>query len=344
MGRKLLIVLGNGFTMDFLKYINADSRIDVRNLFRNGSSVRWPADGEPGFLSFKHCPNLWNLSARPQMSEEEAMSLIEDIITCINVHAVSPRKGVIGADASPNDIYLYAYKELVAYLRHLFVAYDRAVPLALPQIQSWPWCELLDQANADVTIDEIWIVIYNYDIWLERVLLLKGINFSMHAVENPATPPKIRLLKPHGSISFVHKTVRDRAAFQIVYDRDLPDCQAADFGVSYSDLDQNYLVNAMIPPAGDSGRLNQSWAIEIRNKIKAITESMTKDDEVIVCGISYWHVDRHELDELFVSLPQEVNIKIVNPSPNRSMNTVIASLFSNFISYNNASELRGAGF
>jgi hypothetical protein len=99
----------------------------------------------------------------------------------------------------------------------------------------------------------------------------------------------------------------------------------------------------MIPPAGDSGRFNQTWAREIRSAMLTTIKQFQEKDEVVICGLSYWHVDRAELDELLVSLPQGINIKMVNPSPNRSLNTVVASLFSNFISYSNASELKGAG-
>ncbi|MBI5633637.1 MAG: SIR2 family protein [Nitrospirae bacterium] len=343
MGKKLLYIFGNGLTLDFLNHVNNSNRIDVRNLFKYGSCVKWPADNVPGFLSFKHCPNLWNLGARPQMSEQEAMSLIEDIITCVNVHAGSPQKIAATTIAAPNDIYLFAYKELSIYLRNLFVAYDSAMPISLDAITNWPWYEILKSANDDPEIEEISIVTYNYDIWLERMLRLANIPFCISVVEKPTPTPKIRIYKPHGSISFAHKQTRDPASFQIAYGRDLPDAPASDFSVTYDKLDQYYLVNAMIPPAGDSGRFNQTWAKEIRREIKKITNNLTIKDEVVICGLSYWHVDRAELDELFVALPQDVNVKMVNPNPNRSMNTVIASLFSNYISHSNASELKGAG-
>lgn len=80
MERKLLFILGNGFSIDLLNHLRYQASVDVRNLFKFGSCVRWPADHVPGFLSFKYCPHLWNLGARPQMTEQETMSLIEDIM------------------------------------------------------------------------------------------------------------------------------------------------------------------------------------------------------------------------------------------------------------------------
>jgi hypothetical protein len=128
MPKKLLVVLGNGFTIDFLRFLNGvegfGHGVDVSNLFKDGASVPWPTTGDPGFLSFKHCPNLWNLGARPNMSTVDSMRLIEDIITCVNVYALNPNKSKIGIKGSPNDIYIYAYKELSSYLKELFVFYD----------------------------------------------------------------------------------------------------------------------------------------------------------------------------------------------------------------------------
>ena len=61
-------------------------------------------------------------------------------------------------------------------------------------------------------------------------------------------------------------------------------------------LDCLNIINALIPPAGDSSRLKQSWSAEIRNQIKVLAKTLKKDDCVIICGISYRHVDRKEID------------------------------------------------
>lgn len=206
------------------------------------------------------------------------MSLIEDIITCVNVHASAPKAkfASIGSTASPNDIYLFAYKELSIYLRYLFIAYDNAVKIDFKNLSDWPWYIIASDANNDPYIDEIWIVTYNYDIWLERVLNSAGIPFSISIIQNPTPLPNIRILKPHGSISFAHHLTRDPAAFQIAYDRELPDAPASEFKVTYDKLNQYYLVSAMIPPAGDSGRFNQRWANEIRNKIREVAKGITR--------------------------------------------------------------------
>ena len=57
--KDILIVLGNGFSIDLVKHINKETDINLSNLFRNGDKVLWPANDEPGFLSQYHCPELF---------------------------------------------------------------------------------------------------------------------------------------------------------------------------------------------------------------------------------------------------------------------------------------------
>jgi hypothetical protein len=49
--------------------------------------------------------------------------------------------------------------------------------------------------------------------------------------------------------------------------------------------------------------------------------------------MSYWHVDRKELDELLINLNQRANITLVNPEPPKELNAVLVSLFKNYTAY-----------
>lgn len=341
MPRKVFIILGNGFTMDFVSsYLGSNDKIDVSNLFQYGSHVPWPSDGMPGFLSFKHCPNLWNLGARPSMSKDAAMGLIEDIITCMNVYSMrtTPNKGI--PNGKPNDIYLYAYKELLLYLKYLFVFYNNKIATIPDDANNWHWITYLKYINDSPDVESITIVTYNYDIWVERLFQKLAIQFSVGVIPNGGAASKITILKPHGSISFVHKNELPIDSFAINYDTALRDCEYSDFNVSYIDLDKHYLITALIPPAGESARMNHSWASKLREEARVRASELKDGDDVITCGISYWHVDRAELDELFVSFSPEVNLMQVNPSPTRSLDAVLTSVFNYYISYPSAMALK----
>jgi len=332
LGKRLFIALGNGFTIDFLSYIGKKDEIDVVNLFRHGAEVPWPSTGMPGFLSFKHCPHLWNLGARPNMDASNAMQLIEDIITCVNVYASRDNKTPLGRDYRPNDIYMYAYKELLQYLKHLFIFYNNKIKDISSSIKSWPWLKFIKNAYEQDYYSEIVIVTYNYDIWLERVLQKCKIPFNV-CMSSDDSRGKINILKPHGSISFLHKKEMDKDSYTINYDKELLDGSTEDFVIGYQNLDHNYLVSALIPPAGESERFKRAWARNIRKEAKSKAMDLKDEDEMIVCGLSYWHVDRAELDELFVSCDPLLNVTMVNPNPQRTISAVLTSIFSNYITY-----------
>ena len=340
MSKKLFLVLGNGFTIDFLSHIERLKDIDVINLFRRGTEVPWPATGMPGFLSFKHCPNLWNLGARPNMSAEDAMNLIEDIITCVNVYASKKKASEVGRDYRPNDIYIYAYKELIQYIKHLFVFYDKQISEIPEKAQEWPWFEFLKHANDLDCYSEIVIVTYNYDVWLERLLRRFEIPYKVGLIGDRVDNAKIKILKPHGSISFLHESKADRDSYGIKYNHELQDGSTEEFSVGYENLDDNHLISALVPPAGDSERFRHTWSFPIRTEAKLKADRLNKDDEMIICGLSYWHVDRSELDELFIGCDPLLDVTMVNPNPQRTINAVLTSIFSNFVTYSSSETLK----
>ena len=170
MSKKLLLLLGNGFTIDWInhlkEHLKVANEIDVSNFFKHGAEVPWPETGQPGFLSFKHCPNLWNLGIRPNMDNQKAYDLIEDIITCVNVYASHPKKSEL--ELNKNDLYFSAYLELLAYLRSLFVFYNQKIEDLPDEALEWIWAKYMKKIIDEEIYDEINIVTYNYDIWLER--------------------------------------------------------------------------------------------------------------------------------------------------------------------------------
>lgn len=159
--KKLVLILGNGLTMDLLS--NLDEKkddIDLSNLFSKGDTVTWP-DGhhERGFLSYKYCPALWNLGARPNMDQVSATDLIENIITCANMVSSSSTM------PQEDNLYLSAYYELVAYLKHLFIQYNDQVSdrnLLSKNMEDWGWLKLIQNANNSTEYDKIIVITYSF--------------------------------------------------------------------------------------------------------------------------------------------------------------------------------------
>lgn len=337
MKKQYFIILGNGFTIDFMNYLQTkkNHEINVRNLFSNGEIVPWPGNDKPGFLSYRYCPNLWTLGARPDMPDTEAIELIEDIITCANILHRNNKKS--------DNIYIKAYKELVSYLQSLFVFYNNKLDIASEEFSDWSWFKFLNNIYNDENVEKIHIITFNYDIWLERILKKNNIDFNISNLEEKEDGAekikKIKIYKPHGSISFSHRVKKEQEAFEIRYD-DINDCDIEEFSLKYEEIDALNSINAIIPPAGDSNRLDFKWAKQIRDNAKRIATELKKEDELLICGLSYWHVDRLEIDGILTSINPDIDeIKVINPSTPKVFNAIITTLFDKVIFYKNSKPL-----
>lgn len=332
MSKKIFCLLGNGFTIDFLSQFS-NKEIDVSNLFRFGDHVLHPAAKKPGFLSFRWCKELWLLGGRPQVSYEESVAIIEEVITCMNVQYA--RK----LPQRDGERYRKAYAELAWYLKFLFVHYNESisnVELDSQTVQNWKWLRWLQHLDKNEEIEEIHIVTYNYDLWLERTLTSAGVGFQVIGVENGGQSAKLKIYKPHGSIDFAHinDNLEDAATFAI-HAYDPHDAQKDKVKKVSSKYEKYWLQNLMIPPAGEATRVKGDWAGGLRESIIKCAENLIETDEVYIAGISYGSVDRFELDEILTSINSNCPVHLVNPRPSRIFSAVLASLFIGFISYTN---------
>lgn len=336
--RNILIIAGNGLTIDLLTKIGANN-IDTSNLFANGDKIVYPdGNNEIGFLSRRFCENLWSLGARPYLSENETNNLIEEILSCAN--AIFENK-LINTDS----VYVKAFNELSTYLKHLFIRYNNEVTddqLRKVIEKQWGWIRLLDTNYNDPDCENIWIVSYNYDIFLERVLRLLEYDFDVAGFGD--TKCKIKIIKPHGSISFCHKITMEKNAYRVKNKVDSDQAYLSNFVVKYDNLDDNYVADALIPPSGESGRLYFKWAEELRAMALSAANSIKEKDKVYITGISYWNVDRSEIDEMLATIDKLALTHLINPKPNRALNAVITCLFKNFIFYSNSDILGGMNY
>lgn len=330
--KDVLIVLGNGISIDLVKKLEMENKVDLSNLFMNGDRVLWPGNNEPGFLSQQRCPSLWELGARPGINKEKACKIIDDIITCANVSASSEHPSI---DRDSSNIYIKAYHELVLYLRYLFIYYNNEIETSeLEKLidNKWGWSELFKNLNNNPKIKNVTIITYNYDILLERVLKILKIDYQM--IGFTETDCKFKLLKPHGSISFRTEKLSDKQTFGIKYNRDSIGGELKDLIIDEDvNFDKISKVNTMIPPSGESDRYKKSWSSVLRDKSKECAKKMMEDDEVIFGGLSYCSVDRREIDGIITSLNVNTNIKIVNPDSGNTLGAVISSVFNNYIHY-----------
>lgn len=154
------------------------------------------------------------------------------------------------------------------------------------------------------------------------------------------TDNKLKIYKPHGSISFVHNVRKVKENFKIDYDNDSNDGNLSEFKLNYKNIDSLNKINAIIPPAGDSHRLDFKWAQDIKNKISNDIKIISENDELIISGVSYWHVDRLEIDSIVTSISANIkNVRVFNPNPPRVLNAVMTTLFKNVIFHSHSDSL-----
>jgi hypothetical protein len=96
----------------------------------------------------------------------------------------------------------------------LFVYYTRKVDItkAKGKLKSWGWTKYLRQLNADSNIKTVSIVSLNYDVWLENLLDMFSIPYSIDGFSS--TKEKIHIYKPHGSIAFLNSCADSGSPFR----------------------------------------------------------------------------------------------------------------------------------
>lgn len=204
---------------------------------------------------------------------------------------------------------------------------------------NWTWFKYIKKINNRNDVEKIHIITFNYDVWLERLLTDANINFNIAGFETKDC--KIQIYKPHGSISFQSKIEMEKDTYNINYNFDIPDDSIGQFEIKYKDMSALGALNALIPPAGDSTRMvDCKWAKRIRECIDEALETIKIEDELILCGISYWHVDRSELDHYLCKIPMDIsNVMVINPSPPRALNAILTTYFNNVTNYTNSKHL-----
>lgn len=338
--KKICIVLGNGFTIDYLNFIsktmkNIWDEIDVSNLFSHGSYLKWPSNKNPGFLSKKYTPNLWELGARPYLDKQETMNIIEKIVTSVNVYAL---KGA--NDINKDQKYLLAYKELTSFLKYLFIHFNDKQKAIPDEVENWAWAMFFTSLNESKEVEEVIIVTYNYDIWLERILTKLKIEFELPPMTKGNDDCKFRIFKPHGSISFKYKSDLPLSSFNINYQDLKSECSAIDINIKYEDLYTNNPIIFLIPPAGDVNRTKDGWNASLRQIYEPKIKEFKKNDLMIISGISYWHVDRAEIDNILISPSNDIDLININPAMDKYFESVINSLFTNYIHFDSSDVLK----
>lgn len=336
MNNNIFIILGNGFSIELIEKLELSKQIDLSNLFSKGDQVVWPGTQEKGFLSYKRCQNLWTLGARSHIDKDESGLIIDNVITALNVYNFVRTNDSRNPDEELSNIYVQAYNELSTYLKHLFIHYNSLVSDSQLSAIGMPLIDYIKKRVLEGYC--INIITYNYDIFLERLLYIAHIDYKVEGFHTKES--NVNIIKPHGSINYSSKKRVKAKQFEIKSIFNSIECKLDELELLTSDLNiDDSLINAIIPPSGDSNRLSSGWPYELRNIIENKLNHVTEKDVAIFYGISYCHVDRMEIDRIITSLHPKTNVKYVNPYPSETFDIVLCSIFENYIHLQNSNSL-----
>ncbi len=235
--------------------------------------------------------------------------------------------------AKEHSVHSGAYCELIVYLKSLFTHYNdlisKAQLNAFVKKTDWGWCSFFNNIDPN---DKITFITYNYDIWLERLLDAYKLNYNVCGFKDRGA--NINIVKPHGSIDFIPMNIRSTSTgidYNIGHyvDNSTPIKKIKRYPRKFPE----FCRSTLIPPAGDSTRVHpsQSWSDVLRNKARSSASDISANDEVVICGISYWYVDRKEIDEILINIDPKVNITLINPNPSSEMNAILCSFFEKYV-------------
>lgn len=251
---------------------------------------------------------------------------------------IAEARAVIGGTASDFEIFDAALQAAardsnptmaIVELRHLvalsFAAYqkhsDRFVTAA-----SWAWGQFI-LSIADRLQG---IVSYNYDLNVETVLEVHGVPLR-HLAVSQASGTGLPIIKPHGSIDYAPASIvfggqRPNYPIQVFVEKcDVPIQRLPRYHLQVA----RYAADVVIPTEA-SGYSQFQWVKPGRLWARrAGTDTRT----LILMGLSYWPVDRPELDELIDSVPATATVIVGNPAPHADLIDRLEARFSNVIEW-----------
>lgn len=192
--------------------------------------------------------------------------------------------------------------------------------------------------DKDDSIESVDIITYNYDIFLERILDQLNIRFCVPGIKN--SNAKFKIYKPHGSISFICDGSLPKDNYNIPKEISLNKGDNPGFEVRYNDLSLYMPLIPIIPPAGEAHRYAQPWANSIQTELKNSVKKLQENDDFFICGISYWHVDRTEIDDILRHIDCDVNVRMINPGNVEGLSAILGMVFNNYIHHSSSEILK----
>jgi hypothetical protein len=281
----VLFVVGNGLTVDLLRHKNLHLSYDSRSPLAwrfdvpRGSGMQWP----------EAFPALSEALGRGDSSRTDFERL-----STVARRGNSDEYEALLAESEARQFLAFAYG-------HLQSALD-----ASPVPSDWPWLGWMRDHREVVHA----VVSFNYDLAVERLLEKSGIPSIPYPC---STEPRPFFFKPHGSTDYAMPPDLIKLG-HIVYpannvvtlnDTPIVQLRADELGCARREA-------FITLPLEESPYREYQWAAPGFRSVQLIGPRIT---HAIFVGLSYWAVDRPELDTLLDFLTPGATVVEANPAP-----------------------------
>lgn len=188
---------------------------------------------------------------------------------------------------------------------------------------NWLWNKWFEQNHWRLEA----VISFNYELVLERSLKYISPRSFQYILQHGCTSPThIPVIKPHGSINFR----ADECAFKLYGSNPFDGsifARKLDVPITVIDdwTSPNVLPDLILPKEY-SYISSFKYVSQGYEFIKAVAPAIS---ECVIVGLSYWEHDRPELNAIFQQLRPQTKISVVNPSPSPDLIVMLKSRFKN---------------
>lgn len=288
VNEEVLVVVGNGLSIDLRQRFPRLREWDTQR------PLSWRVDAPD-----RRQTPLIDLLPRAQRHIADARS-VDPTLTDFEVFDAALRA------VKPTSDFI----QTVVELRHLvalsFAEYQTQADRFVTAL-SWPWFRFFESIA-----DRIHgVVSYNYDLNVETMIQACGRRMS-HLALNDGTSG-LAIFKPHGSIDYVPAPnviggPKPGYPLQIFMEmNDVPIVQLPRHGLRVP----RYAADVVIPSEA-SGYSEFQWVAPGRSWLRSAGRNTSV---LLVLGLSYWEVDRQEIDEVIESVVPTAKVVVADPFP-----------------------------
>ncbi len=322
MKPKIVLIVGNGFSRGFVKHLNLNEEVATSQLIPPPEWVTYmPFDNDPQVALWAEGKPLWSPDLFPLLWQDwlkkpAEKSPKEYLKGLYEQYALEEREFLLSSKIRGKISFCprsHRAYQLRAYLFNLFREYERILDKngSTQGIGGWEWVIVL---HILIRYYEITIVSFNYDCIIEKIISYPLEEFKVYqpildfwySKESLAMSRRVKLLKPHGSMSHRSGTQFNLGSNKWLSEEiDLEYKHNIFVGyVPTFPIREYPTIPDLVPPghAGDH-LFNPQFDF-----VSTISKEIANCDGLILCGLSASEPDKSEVEGYLQALRKNIPV------------------------------------